>query len=278
MRIGVSVFATDTSWAIDDLAAAAESRGLASLTVPEHTHMPVGHTPHPAGMELPEEYARTLDPFLALGAAAAATTSLELITGVVLVAQRDPIVTAKEVATLDLLSGGRVTLGVGYGWNVPELEHHGVAFAERRSVTRDRLALMRALWTEEVASVDTEHARLAPSRAWPKPVQRPHPPVLLGAGLGPRTLADLVAVCDGWLPLGAKATAAGLPRLREAWSAAGREGEPMVHVSGARPDADYLRRLAGVGVDRVSTWLPSGSREEALPLLDRLATLVEELA
>lgn len=277
MRIGVSVFATDTSWAIDELAAAAESRGLASLTVPEHTHMPVDHTPHPAGMELPEEYARTLDPFLALGAAAAATTSLELITGVVLVAQRDPIITAKEVATLDHLSRGRVTLGVGYGWNVPELEHHGVAFSERRAVTRDRLALMRALWTDEVASLDAEHAKLAPSRAWPKPVQRPHPPVLLGAGLGPRTLADLVAVCDGWLPLGAKATAAGLPRLQEAWEDAGREGEPMVHVSGARPDADYLRRLAGAGVDRVSTWLPSGSRDEALPLLDRLAALVEEL-
>ena len=277
MRIGVSVFATDTTWPIDDLAAAVETRGLASLTVPEHTHMPVDHTPHPAGMDLPEEYARTLDPFVALAVAAAVTTTLELITGVVLPAQRDPIVTAKEVATLDHLSQGRVTLGVGYGWNVPELEHHGVAFADRRDVVRDRLALMRSLWTDEVATSDTEHARLAPSRAWPKPVQRPHPPVLLGAGLGPRTLADLVAVCDGWLPLGMRATAEGLPRLREAWQAAGREGEPMVHVSGARPDADYLRRLADLGVDRASVWLPSSSREEALPVLDELAVVAEQV-
>ena len=277
MRIGVSVFATDTTWPIDDLAAAVETRGLASLTVPEHTHMPVDHTPHPAGMDLPEEYARTLDPFVALAVAAAVTTTLELITGVVLPAQRDPIVTAKEVATLDHLSQGRVTLGVGYGWNVPELEHHGVAFADRRDVVRDRLALMRALWTDEVASIDTEHAQLAPSRAWPKPVQRPHPPVLLGAGLGPRTLADLVAVCDGWLPLGMRATAEGLPRLQEAWQAAGRQGEPVVHVSGARPDADYLRRLADLGVERASVWLPSSSREEALPTLDELATVAEQV-
>lgn len=278
MRLGISVFATDRSWPIDDLARAAEARGLASLMVPEHTHMPVDHTPHPAGSGLPEEYQRTLDPFLALGAAAAATSGLELITGVALIAQRDPIVTAKEVATLDHLSAGRVTFGVGYGWNVPELEHHGVAFADRRAVARDRLALMRALWSEEEASLETEHASLAPSRAWPKPVQRPHPPVLLGAALGPRTLTDLVTVCDGWLPLGARATAAGLPRLREAWRDAGRDGAPQVHVSGARPDVDYLRRLAGAGVDRASVWVPSTGREEALPALDALAAVAEELA
>ena len=278
MRLGISVFATDRSWPVDDLARAAEERGLASLMVPEHTHMPVDHTPHPAGGELPEEYLRTLDPFLALGAAAAATSDLELITGVALVAQRDPIVTAKEVATLDHLSGGRLTFGVGYGWNVPEVEHHGVAFAERRAVTRDRLALMRSVWTEEIASSEGRHAPLAPSRAWPKPVQRPHPKVLLGAALGPRTLDDLVAVCDGWLPLGARATAEGLPRLREAWKDAGREGEPQVHVSGARADADYLRRLAGAGVDRASVWIPSRGRAEALPSLDALAVVAEELA
>ena len=277
MRIGVAVFATDVSWPIDDLAAAIETRGLASLTLPEHTHMPVDHSPHPAGPDLSEEYARTLDPFVALAVAAGATTTLELITGVALLAQRDPIVTAKEVATLDHVSGGRVTLGVGYGWNVPELEHHGVTFAERRDVVRDRIALMRALWTREIAEIDTEHARLAPSRAWPKPVQQPHPPVLLGAGLGPRALADLVAVCDGWLPQGMRATAEGLPRLQEAWQAAGRGDDPIVHVSGARPDADYLRRLADLGVERASVWLPSSSRDEVLPTLDELATVAEEV-
>lgn len=277
MHVGVSVFATDTSWPVDDLAAAVETRGLASLTVPEHTHMPVDGGRHPTDREVTEEYARTLDPFVALAVAAAATTTLELITGVALIAQRDPIVTAKEVATLDHLSRGRLTLGVGYGWNVPEVEHHGVAFSQRRDVVRDRLALMRSLWTREVASMDTEHARLAPSRAWPKPVQRPHPAVLLGAGLGPRTLADLVAVCDGWLPQGMRATTEGLPRLREAWRGAGRDGEPVVHVAGARADADYLRRLADLGVARASVWLPSTGRQQALPLLDELAAVAGEV-
>lgn len=278
MRIGISVLVTDRSWPIDDLAASVENRGLASLTVPEHTHMPVDHSPYPSGQGLPDDYARTLDPFLALGAAAAVTDTLELMTGVILLAQRDPILTAKEVATLDLLSGGRVTLGVGYGWNVPELAHHGVAFADRRDVVRDRLELMRRLWTREVAELDAEHASLAPSRAWPKPVQQPHPPVLLGAGLGPRTLTDLVAVADGWLPLGARATAAGLPRLRDAWHDAGREGAPVVHVSGARPDADYLRHLASLGVERASVGLSASDREEGLPVLDELAVLAEEVA
>jgi probable F420-dependent oxidoreductase len=277
MRIGVSVFATDTSWPIDDLAKTVETRGFASLTVPEHTHMPIDHSRHPGGYDLPAEYERTLDPFVALTMAAAVTSTLELMTGVMLLAQRDPIITAKEVATLDHLSQGRVTLGVGYGWNIPELENHGVPFEHRRDVVRDRLALMRTLWTQEIASTDTQYARLTPSRAWPKPVQQPHPPVLLGAGLGPRTLADLVAVCDGWLPLGMRTTAAGLPRLREAWQAAGRHGDPVIHVSGAHPDANYLHRLADLGVERASIWLPSSSRAEALPVLDELAAVAEAI-
>jgi probable F420-dependent oxidoreductase len=278
MRLGTAVFATDRSWPIDDLAREVETRGLASLAVPEHTHMPVDHSPHPAGGDLPEEYQRTLDPFVALTVAAAVTTQLELMTGVCLLAQRDPVVTAKEVASLDHVSGGRLTFGVGYGWNVPEVEDHGVAFDERRAVVRERLEVMRSLWTREVTSADGPHVRLRASRAWPKPLQLPHPPVLLGAGLGPRTLADLVAVCDGWLPIGAKATAAGLPRLRAAWRDAGRDGEPLVHVYGTRPDAETLRGLAALGVDRVTVWLPSASRAESIPVLDRLARLVTELS
>jgi probable F420-dependent oxidoreductase len=278
MRLGAAVFATDRSWPIDDLAREVETRGLASLAVPEHTHMPVAHSPYPAGGELPAEYERTLDPFVALSVAAAVTTQLELMTGVCLLAQRDPVVTAKEVASLDHVSGGRLTFGVGYGWNVPEVEDHGVAYDQRRAVVRERLAVMRSLWTEEVTAADGPHVRLSPSRAWPKPLQLPHPPVLLGAGLGPRTLADLVAVCDGWLPIGAKATAAGLPRLREAWREAGREGEPLVHVYGTRPEAESLRGLAALGVDRATVWLPSGPRADGIPVLDRLARLVTELS
>jgi probable F420-dependent oxidoreductase len=277
VRIGLSVFPTDRSWAIDELSAAAESRGVASIMVTEHTHMPIDHSEHKLGGQLPEHYLRTLDPFLALGAAAAATQSVELITGVSLVAQRDPIVTAKEVATLDLLSSGRVTFGVGYGWNIPEVEHHGVAFVDRRAVVRDRLDLMKTLWVDEVASLDAEHAKLAPSWAWPKPLQRPHPPILLGADLGPRTLQELVTTFDGWLPIGARAALEGTPRLKAAWQEAGRERAPMIHVVSARPDADYLRRLADAGIERASIWLPSADRATTLPALDELASVITEL-
>jgi probable F420-dependent oxidoreductase len=278
MRLGVAIFLTDRTIGPIELARATEERGLASLFVPEHTHVPVDHSPFPGGGDLPDEYRRTLDPFVALTAAAAVTERLRIGTGICLVAQRDPIVTAKEVATLDLLSGGRFTFGVGYGWNVPELEHHGVAWGERREVVRDRLHTMRTLWADDVAASASAHAPLADSWAWPKPVQRPHPPVLLGAGLGPRTLSDLVAVCDGWMPIGARATEEGLPKLREAWQLAGREGEPSVHVYGTSRRPDSLARLAELGVDEVSLWLPSAPAGEVLPILDRYAALAEQLA
>jgi probable F420-dependent oxidoreductase len=277
MRLGVAIFLTDRTIGPAELARAAEERGLASLFVPEHTHVPVDHSPYPAGGDLPDEYRRTLDPFVALTAAATATEQLRLGTGICLVAQRDPIVTAKAVATLDLLSGGRFTFGVGYGWNVPELEHHGVAWGERREVVRDRLHTMRTLWADEVASSDAGHASLTASWAWPKPVQRPGPPVLLGAGLGPRTLGDLVTVCDGWMPIGARATEEGLPQLRAAWREAGRDGDPVVHVYGTSPRAQSLARLAELGVDEVSLWLPSAPKDEVLPVLDRYAALAGEL-
>jgi probable F420-dependent oxidoreductase len=277
MRLGVAIFLTDRSIGPVELARAVEDRGLDSLFVPEHTHIPADHSQHPAGGELPDEYRRTLDPFVALATAAAVTDGLQLGTGVCLVAQRDPLVLAKEVATLDLLSGGRFTLGVGYGWNRPELEAHGIAWSQRRAVLRDRLAALRTLWADEVAELDTDHVRLAPTWSWPKPVQRPGPPVLFGAGLGPRTLADLVALGDGWMPIGAKATAAGLPRLREAWQEAGREGTPYVHVYGTSASTDTLAHLASLGVDEVSLWLPSAPADAVLPALDRVAVLRETI-
>lgn len=276
MRIGVAIFATDCSIPVTELAVAVEERGLDSLAVPEHTHMPREHTPHPAGGPLPEEYRRLLDPFVALTAAAAVTTRIELITSLCLLAQRDPIVTAKAVASLDLVSHGRLVFGVGYGWNVPEVEHHGVAFADRRAVVRERLALMRALWTDiEAAHHGVAHT-LAPSWSWPKPVRQPHPPVLIGAGLGPRTLEDLTAVADGWMPIGVGTTLEGLPRLRDAWQGAGRDAAPMVHTMLPRADSRALTTLRDAGVDAVSVWLPSAGRDEVLPVLDRLAALVEE--
>jgi probable F420-dependent oxidoreductase len=277
VEVGVATFATDRSWPIAELASELEDRGLAHLAVPEHTHLPVEHTPHPSGGPLPEEYRRTLDPFVALTTAAAVTTRLRLVTGVCLVAQRDPLVLAKEAASLDLVSGGRLTLGVGYGWDVPEVEHHGVAFGERRAVVRDRVDALRSLWTEEVASAATTHVRFAASWSWPKPVQDPHPPVLLGAALGPRTLEDLTASFDGWMPIGAAAVRRGLPALHEAWRAAGRAGRPHVHVYGTRADTEVLRSLARLGVDAVSLWLPSSPRSGALPVLDAIAAAAEGL-
>src|SRR2546423_1883768 len=171
MNLGVALFATDLTSDIRDVARAAEDAGFESLFVAEHKHIPSSRrTPYPMGGELPAEYARTLDPFVSLMAAAAATERLRVGTGVCLVVERDPIVLAKEVSTLDVLSGGRVLFGVGAGWNVEELAHHGVGFGERWDVLRERIELMQALWTQEVASYDGRHARLEPSWQWPKPL------------------------------------------------------------------------------------------------------------
>lgn len=278
MELGIAVFATDRSWPVTDLAREVEDRGFASFAVPEHTHMPLDHSPHPAGQGLPEEYKRTFDPVVALTTAAAVTSRIRLLFGVSLVAQHDPIVLAKAVASLDHVSAGRVELGVGYGWNRPELEHHGVAWSQRRDVVRDRVRAIRALWTEEEAAADLDHVQLAPSWQWPKPVQPGGPPIVLGAALGPRTLRDLVTGFDGWLPIGRGAVADGLPRLHEAWSAAGREGTPSVHVLGAAPDAGKLRDLAARGeVDRVTLWLPSAPRDEAAPVLEAYTGLLDAI-
>lgn len=277
MDLGVAIFATDRTWRIDDLARAAEDLGFASLAVPEHTHIPVDHSPHPGGQGLPDEYRRTLDPFVSLSVAAAVTTRLRLVTAVLLLAQRDPIVTAKAIATLDHLSDGRVEVGVGYGWNRPELAHHGVAWSDRRAVVADRVAAMEALWRDEEATLDTEHVTLSPSWAWPKPVQDGGPPVLLGAALGPRTLAALAASFDGWMPLGRSATLDGADQVRGAFADAGRPA-PRLHVVGAAPDADALADLAAAGVDQVTLWLPPADRDEVEPVLRSYAELRTALA
>jgi alkanesulfonate monooxygenase SsuD/methylene tetrahydromethanopterin reductase-like flavin-dependent oxidoreductase (luciferase family) len=207
------------------------------------------------------------------------TERLRIGTGICLVAQRDPIVTAKEVATLDLLSGGRFTFGVGYGWNVPELEHHGVAWGDRREVVRDRVVTMRSLWADDVAASESAHAPFADSWAWPKPVQHPHPPVLLGAGSGPgrcrTSWPSATAGCRSVLAPRCR----GSPQLHEAWRRAGREGEPSRPRLGTSPQMpENLAGLAELGVDEVSLWLPSAPADEVLPILDRYAALAEALA
>jgi probable F420-dependent oxidoreductase len=279
VRIGVMMFPTDQAMPPNELAPEVEARGLVSLLFPEHTHIPVDHSPYPAGGELPEMYKRTLDPFVAMTAAATVTTDLRVGTGICLVAQHDPIDLAKQVASVDHLSGGRVDFGIGYGWDRPETEHHGVAFADRRAYVHEAVEAMKALWTREEAAYDGKHVRFSPSYAWPKPVQRPHPPILLGAAFGPRAKAALVEHCDGWMPIGGRGLKDHVPELRAALTEAGRDPDTFgVHVYGSRPDPDQLRFFASLGVTRTSFWLPSADRQEVVPALDRYARLAEELA
>lgn len=278
MELAAAVFMTDRTMPPGDLAAAVEDRGLAALYVPEHTHIPVDHDPYPAGGELPEMYKRTLDPFITLTAAAAATDEIEVATGICLAAQHHPINLAKQTASIDHLSGGRFVLGVGFGWNRPEAEHHGVDWDRRRERVRETVEAVTALWTQETPAYDGEQVRFAPSWSWPKPVRSPRPPVVLGAAFGERTLEDLVGWCDGWLPIGASGLRDDLPRLRSALEAAGRDPDAFtVTVYGTRRDPDRLDYLRSLGIDRVCFWLPSAGADEVLPELDEIAKLRDHL-
>lgn len=277
MRIGVTIFLTDCTIGPVEVARAVEERGLHSLYVPEHTHIPTSRrTPPPTGdRELADEYKRTLDPFVALSMAAAVTERLVLGTAICLVAQRDPIVTAKEVATLDLLSGGRVVFGVGFGWNADELEHHGVTMPERRAVARERMLAMRALWRDDVASFDGEHVRLGPSWQWPKPAQPGGPPVLVGGAAGPALFAHVAEYGDGWMPIGGKGVRDALPGLLAAWEAAGRDRADLRIVPvGTLPDPAKLDYYAEIGVTEVVLRLPPERAHDVLAVLDEYAELV----
>ncbi|HTN79487.1 MAG TPA: LLM class F420-dependent oxidoreductase [Acidimicrobiales bacterium] len=277
MDLGITMFPTDYSIGPARLAAEVENRGFRSLWFPEHTHIPVGRkTPYPAGGELPQEYSHTLDPFVALGVAAAVTERLLLGTGVCLVAQHDPIVLAKEVATLDLVSGGRFMFGIGVGWNEDEMEDHGVDPARRRAVVREKVLAMKALWTQDEASFDGEFVRFPPSWSWPKPVQQPHPPVLMGGAGGPVTFRHVIEYCDGWMPISGRADVARRSaELREEAAAAGRDPASLrLHVFGGRPDAEVLDHYQEAGADGVILWLPPASEDKVLAMLDRYDALV----
>ncbi|HVM64821.1 MAG TPA: LLM class F420-dependent oxidoreductase [Acidimicrobiales bacterium] len=276
MRHGITMFATDLSMDIVSLAREVEARGFDSLYLPEHTHIPVSRrTPPPTGdAELPEEYRRTLDPFVALAGAAAVTHRIRLGTGIALPAQREPIVTAKAVATLDHLSGGRAVLGVGFGWNEDELADHGVTMAERREVARERVLAMQALWTHEVASFDGSHVHLSPSWSWPKPVHG-RVPVLLGGQAGPKLFAHIVEYGDGWIPIGGAGLATAIPQLREALAAAGRDPERLEVVPfGSLPDPGKLEHFATIGVTECVFRVPSAPADVVLPILDEWAALL----
>ncbi|HET9772599.1 MAG TPA: LLM class F420-dependent oxidoreductase [Acidimicrobiia bacterium] len=277
MRFGVYMFPTRYSIGPAELARAVEERGFESLFFPEHTHIPVSRrSPWPGGGELPEEYRQTLDPFLALTAAAAVTDRLLLGTGICLVVERDPITTAKEVATLDLLSGGRFLFGVGGGWNREEMENHGTDPTRRFAVMRERILAMKEIWTNDEAEFHGAHVDFDALWAWPKPLQQPHPPVLV-AGNGPGTLDRVMEYGDGWIPIpgrGSVTLGEGTARLREMAAERGRPPVPVT-VFGASTKPEVLDHYAEAGVDRVLFTLPSVEAAEAIKLLDTYANIAE---
>ena len=271
MDLGLAHFATDYGMPPDELGRAAEELGFESLFLPEHTHIPVSRdTPYPGGGELPPEYSHTVDPFVGLTAAATATERLKVGTGVCLVIERDPIVTAKEVATLDHLSGGRFLFGVGAGWNIEEMENHGTDPGTRFRRMRESVEAMKAIWTQDEAEYHGRIVDFDPIWCWPKPVQKPHPPVLVG-GLGERVLDRVVAYGDEWIPnrvrspekLGER-----IADLQRRAEAAGRDPIPVT-VFGAKPELQLLERLRAAGVTRSLFYLlPAPADEERRQLTE----------
>jgi probable F420-dependent oxidoreductase len=274
MEVGAFTFLTADSIQPAVLGRALEEAGYESLFLAEHTHIPTSRaTAFPLGGELPPYYAKTYDPFVALTAVAAATSRLKLGLGICFVIQREPIVTAKAVASLDVLSGGRVVFGVGAGWNREEVENHGTSFPGRWKVLRERVEAMQVLWTQEEAEYRGDLVHVERSWSWPKPVQRPYPPVLL-ASHGPRTIERVLRYADGWIPspgLAGRDLVPGVLALREAAVAAGRP-RPSVTVFGADPDdAAQLQAYAGAGIDRILLRLPVAPASEVLPVVERFA-------
>jgi probable F420-dependent oxidoreductase len=276
MLVGVFYFNPDYGIDIGELAAALEERGFASLYVPEHTHIPTSRrSPFRGGGELPKMYSHTHDPFVGLAFAAAATKKLLLGTGICLIPERDPIVTAKCVASLDQLSGGRFIFGIGGGWNVEEMENHGARYNTRFKLMRERILAMQALWTQEEASFHGEFVNFDPVWSYPKPAQKPHPPILLG-GESDYTLRRIVEYCDGWIPrpVGDFTPRGAVDRLRRMAEAKGRDPKSLsISVFRAPAEKAALAEYRAAGIDEVLLEVPDVSRDEILRLLDRYALL-----
>ncbi|MDA8385310.1 MAG: LLM class F420-dependent oxidoreductase [Actinomycetota bacterium] len=273
MQLGALVFPTEYSIGPAELAQAMEERGLEALVFPEHTHIPASRlTPYPSGGELPKEYAHTLDPFVACTAAAMATKTLRVGTGIALVVERDPILLAKEVATIDLLSGGRFDFGIGAGWNREEMANHGTDPRTRFALMEERVEAMRAIWTSEEASYHGRFVNFDRIWSWPKPIQKPHPPILLG-GAGKTIVERAARYADVWMPISRTTPEAILetaPRLARACADRGRNTLP-IYFYGAPTDAERLRAFAETPLERLYFWLPSAGKDTVLPLLDQIA-------
>jgi probable F420-dependent oxidoreductase len=273
MKFAVGMFQTDQAIDVVSLGRAAEERNFESLWFPEHTHIPTSRrSPWPGGADLPEEYKRTLDLFVALAAVAATTERLKLGLGICLVIQRDPIVLAKEVASLDFLSGGRVLFGIGGGWNKEEMEHHGTNPATRWHVLRERVLAMKEIWTNDVAEFHGDYVNFDPLWQWPKPAQQPHPPVLIG-GNGASTFDRILEYGDGWMPLAARPGGALDDRIVELQRLAAERGRPPVPITlfGAPRDPEAVAHYESLGVERLIFMLPPAGADVVLPKLDSYA-------
>jgi probable F420-dependent oxidoreductase len=283
MQIGAAMFFTDYSMSPVDLARELEARGFESMWAPEHSHIPLSRkTPFPAGGELPRQYSNAMDPFVTLSAAAAATRTIRLGTGVCLVVQRDPIQTAKLVASLDQVSAGRFLFGVGGGWNAEEMADHGTDFKTRFKLMRERIEAMKAIWTEEAAEYHGDMVQFEPMAAWPKPVQKPHPPVIVG-GMFPVAARRALRYGDGWIPHLRRPQYEDvtdyLPQFRQMAAEAERDlASVPITVWGVPPDLDRIRRYRDQGVARGVVQLEAATADTIVPILDRWAGLIRQLA
>ena len=280
MKYGAMMFSTDYSIRPDDLAKMLEERGFESMWVPEHTHIPANRqSAWPGGGELPKDYWHTYDPFVALTAAAAVTNEIKLGTGICLMIERDPITTAKEIASLDLISNGRFIFGIGGGWNSEEMEDHGTDFRTRWRLLRENILAMKQIWTADEAEFHGEYVNFDKMWAYPKPLQKPHPPILMG-GDGPTTFDRVVEYCDGWMPIGTRnsggpSLSEKIALLKRQASEAGRDPESLDITSfGVRPDPELVARLEDSGVNRIIFTLPSEERAQVTPLIDECARLI----
>jgi probable F420-dependent oxidoreductase len=277
MDYGAAIFPTDYSVDPGSFARIAEERGYESVFFPEHTHIPTSReTPYPGGEPIPEQYKHTYDLFVALTAAAMATERVKVGAGICLITQRDPIITAKEVASVDRLSGGRLIFGVGAGWNVDELRNHGTDPGRRFGVMRERVEAMKAIWTQDEAEYHGEHVDFDPIWSWPKPVQKPHPPVPIG-GMGKRVVDRVLSYGDGWFPqpggLSVEDFLARIEELRQKCEEAGRE-LPEMSAFGAKPDPEVIERYAEAGIARTVFWLPSVPEDELGESFDKIAAKI----
>ena len=282
LKFGASMFFTDYSMAPRELGQALEQRGFESVWAPEHSHIPLSRrTPFPAGGDLPKKYYDAMDPFVTLTAAAVATKTLQIGTGICLIAQRDPIQTAKLVASIDQISGGRFLFGVGNGWNQDEMENHGTVYATRHKLARENIEAMKEIWTKSKAEYHGEFVNFDPMMAWPKPVRKPHPPVIVG-GAFPYSARRAIRYGDGWIPQAArgdyKEIADMIPRFRQMCAEAGRDPATIEMTSWfPRRDADLMKRYQDLGFARVVFNLESEPADKILPVIDELAALMRKV-